>query len=490
MSKYYLRIEAVNFDNFVYDSKNLSTIRGGGLLLLNAIDLIAQIDSLQLIGLKVLIAGASIGFYEFEADETSKAEEIRCTIYNFLHTHSQLKHSTFVIDILLATEEAKFNTDHEMLLAKNRWRQMQSPSIAIPAQNCNRSVEACVIDGVRPALSNITVAENNILSVSPSVAQRHDYGRDQKQKFYKEHSSSPIKGLFTHHLNELTHAPEQGNLHHKMAVIYLDGNEFGKKKKANGGGLKRHKLFAQTLKEYRKQMLTELLTRVDTDKLWKTQEDKYRLEVLLWGGDEMIFVVPAWLGWKALSFFFEQSKNWKFQDDSLYHAGGMVLCHYNAPIHRITQLAKDLAELAKEKDRTKNLFAYEVLESFDYIGRNLASYRYERSPQPLVIGKEPCPQNLILSANEMNSVSSYTPLIKQKISKRKLHKLVRNLLTKTPLTDEEINKYSKERNTLIQDLRKDLNDSTLQNALSQIISGLGGEEVGWLHLCILWDYLI
>lgn len=36
--EYYLSVEAVNLDNFISDTADLSTIRGGGLLLLHAID--------------------------------------------------------------------------------------------------------------------------------------------------------------------------------------------------------------------------------------------------------------------------------------------------------------------------------------------------------------------------------------------------------------------------------------------------------------------
>jgi len=38
MSKYYLRMEGVNLNNFVYETQDLSTIRGSGLLLLKAVD--------------------------------------------------------------------------------------------------------------------------------------------------------------------------------------------------------------------------------------------------------------------------------------------------------------------------------------------------------------------------------------------------------------------------------------------------------------------
>ena len=36
--QYYLRVEGVNLAHFVYDTQDLSTVRGGSLLLLRAVD--------------------------------------------------------------------------------------------------------------------------------------------------------------------------------------------------------------------------------------------------------------------------------------------------------------------------------------------------------------------------------------------------------------------------------------------------------------------
>src|SRR5439155_23707913 len=129
--------------------------------------------------------------------------------------------------------------------------------------------------------------------------------------------------------------------------------------------------FDHTVKNYRRQALTALLHSMHTPQekdLWTSPRGYYRLETLLWGGDELIWVVPAWQGWKILSLFYRQSTNWNFAAQPLTHAAGMVFCHHNAPIHSITALAKTLAEVAKEKSRDQNLFAYLVLESFDHVG--------------------------------------------------------------------------------------------------------------------------
>ena len=39
----------------------------------------------------------------------------------------------------------------------------------------------------------------------------------------------------------------------------------------------------------------------------RTTPPKLRLEIVVYGGDEVTFITPAWLGWKALKVFYEQA---------------------------------------------------------------------------------------------------------------------------------------------------------------------------------------
>ncbi len=454
--------------------------------MLNAVDrIVAEINSVNLIP---LMTGASAGLYEFVADDPGRAEQVRDEVQNYLSSHSQLRHATFVIDVCPAQQESRFNIDQEMVIARNRWRQMQSPTVAVPAHNENIMIQACLIDGVRPATATIWGPENKVLRVSESVAMRSDYGREQKkQEFYREKSGKLIEALFTRDLDDLSDDKKQANLHHKIAVIYLDGNSFGKLKKGGNADRSRQKNFDNTVKGYRQQMLEKLLDWIAIDDRWKTEEGRYRLETLLWGGDEIIWVVPAWLGWEMLYLFFSQSKQWQFAGERLHHAGGMVLCHHNAPIHRITALAQQLAGLAKV-DRTRSLLAYEVLESFDHIGRNLTEYRKERSPQPINPADEPNPEALIIGGDDIGEIIERTASIKKKLPRRKLHAIVDNLLL-TTLSSNEIEDRKKRRTELSGELIANLDDQTSKDDLAALTPKLGGEWARWLHLSALWDYL-
>ena len=232
---------------------------------------------------------------------------------------------------------------------------MQSSTIVIPDNNQqNKKNPICGIDHIRPSTNRkIQKGDDEPIFVSESVYQRRKYGREQKQKFYEQQTGIKTLPEFVLDLTELTDDERkgkiQGNLHHKMAVIYLDGNGFGKIQQeiCQGDDAKYAlELFDTKIKNYRHDFLRSLLEDTIGKTQWTYQhENKHRLEILLWGGDEMILVVSAWLGWWTLDYFFQKSENWHIDDSNpkvkesypLTHAAGLVFCHYKAPIHRITK---------------------------------------------------------------------------------------------------------------------------------------------------------
>ena len=81
-------------------------------------------------------------------------------------------------------------------------------------------------------------------------------------------------------------------------------------------------------------------------------QTKVRIETLLWGGDELIWVVPAWCGMEAVQFFFDNTNTkdavWEVNGRRLTHAAGVVFCSCRAPIRSVVKLAKELAESVKD----------------------------------------------------------------------------------------------------------------------------------------------
>lgn len=488
MSQYYLQIEAVNLGNFISDTPDLSTVRGGGLLLLEAVEKLTPPKAAT--NWKTLTTGASAGLYEFEADD---AEVVCNEIRNSLTQNEELKQATFVVCAQPKVDDQSFAQNIATLQAKNRWQQMQSPSLALTGVT---AIKVCEIDLVRPAIHNVPAPESKSYLVSESVKVRRLAGQRLKQSFYEEHIGRPLQRKFTHELDELTEDESKGNLDGKMAVIYLDGNRFGSIKKSVSHSREEWLKFDHTVKSYRREMLEGLLDRMEIDGDWQTKEGKYRIETLLWGGDELMWIVPAWKGWEALQYFYEKSENWKFNDDDLRHSGGMVFCHHNAPIHRITKLAKDLAELAKEKDRTQNLFAYEVLESFDHVGRKVEGYRIERSPQPVDPSQKKQIDSgvLILDGAAMSDLRYFITSAGEKLPRKQLHEITNELLWHPPEGKPiDLSKRARDRAAMIKRINYFVEKIGIRKEdldLDALKISCGGEEAFWLHVNALWDYFV
>lgn len=461
--KFYLRMDGVNLANFVDDTQDLSTVRGGSLLLLGAVDEVLKVSSARL---DRVTTGASSGLYQFEATDDAAGEMVRKEVEGILSTHPQLKHATVVVDIQPAGED--FVRDREVLLARNRWRQMRQLTVAVPAWNTQGDVtEACEVDRVRPATSSRPAPGPNMEQVSASVRVRREFGREQKQRFYGNQTGIGMGWHFVQDFNELTDDSARGNLRHKMAVIYLDGNSFGKLQNEQCTTAEKQREFDSTIKDYRRGLLATLLQSMNHDKKnWISQADRYRLETLLWGGDEIIWVVPAWQGWKTLALFYEKSRNWQFAGERLTHAAGMVFCHHNAPIHRITALARDLAGLAKEKCRKKNLFGYLVLESFDHVGRDLKKFLAERYGES---------EQLVLAGDSMGKATDVLPRFKEIFPRRQLLRIVQQL-RKQPQAAEQF----------MQEATKNLE---VQGALEPLKDCFADTPTLWLHIAELWDYV-
>ncbi len=474
--EFYLRVEGVNLNNFISDTMDISTIRGGGLLLLEAIEKIKK----QFKQLEAISTGASSGLFSFEATDLEKAKTLKQQVVNFLNHDSKLKHATFVIDTLPTGKT--FTEDKEKLLALNRWQQMQSPTLVVPGNNQpNTKYPLCAIDHIRPTANREVKKGDDKLIVSESVFQRRNHGRKQKQDFYKRQTGLQNLHTFVSDFTELTDDKKRGNLNGKLAVIYLDGNSFGKIQRniCKGDDAKEAlQLFDEDIKTKRRDFLHDLLNETIGTQTWTYQGQKHRLEILLWGGDEILLVVPAWLGWWILDYFFRKSKDWAFDDPSsddkypLTHAAGLVFCHHNAPIHRITHLAKDLGELAKGKSREASYVAYQVLESFDYAGEDLESFRNK------LCGNSGLKSNdLIISGNEMNQALYAMEPIKRAIPKGKVYAIVQALLQDSTEKDELINEAEMQLN------------ARQSEGFKNLRSCFGEGASFWLHLIELWDYI-
>jgi hypothetical protein len=503
MPHYYLRIEAVNLDYSVYDTYDISTIRGGSFLLLTAFDEIkrkAESKELELIS-----SAASEALIKFEAENEKHAGELAekylATIP--LPTRAVATFVSALIPIPENPQEAQktFVAGLEKLKAACRWQQYQQWSFCLPDVD-KTAQQPCSFDGVKPGIYPGPKPQQ-MLSIA--VIIRREHGISLRQRVYREILADEafVKQLtFPDDLEELTTDRARGNLSGKMAFIHLDGNRFGQIRdkictdenalqkfqchiqqtmrpvalRAILETLKhketevRFKLSQQSLINLREenipdntlQRLKQLKDKVFTNEkdfltavekqigdeqtgrykklILKHAETEFvRLETLLWGGDEIDWVVPAWQAWNVLKTFFTAAKQHQQYPSNLEsalhltHAVGVVFCHCKLPILQVREYARQLCDLAKpsrdlfpqaeQLNGAANRIAFLNMTAFDLIKGNVSEFLSDYHAPASVT-------EFILQADQLKEFEKHILTLKQNFPRNKLFDIVDALKNK------------------------------------------------------------
>ncbi len=540
MTDWYLRAEAVNLGNTVYDTNDISTIRGGGFMLLQAVNEIAK--SYKSAYLKKVSIGASAGLFKLEGQNgkdlnENEAEVLRKAVESELLNITG-NHATFVVDVLYGKNKS-FLEVHETLMAMNRRRQFQQ--LTLPWGNTGKKTngkweygnwegdeKACVLGGVWPGTKKEKFREKEDM-VSPSVKFRRDKGRYDRQKIYEKILEDKVSEKFTDDLEELSDKVPDGypkNLKGKIAFIYVDGNRFGR----TPGKLDSHETLSGFDKavqdDFRKPLLAKIIDYMSKDPASKIKieeekdgkkgkTEKIRLETLLWGGDEFEWVVPAWKGWQILQMFYEHDqcepppdpkddprpfysykKNGEEKKHPLTHAAGIVFCHHNSHILHIRRMAHALAEMAKDSlpefekmnHENSDIFRYLVLESQDMVQGELKAYlpRYYQPADQ---------KSLVVKGAEMARITKAMKIIRAHFPRDKVFRIVEAMRHGRVAEVEKIK--DKGLKLCDQGARKEVEKAIAdiiveKNPVTNPAANTGGNDRvnndRWFLIADLWDY--
>lgn len=508
---YLLRVEGVNLDHFVYDTADLSTSRGGSLELLAAArDAKLHLSSVDGVSaVEPLSIGASAALLKFTASPevvASAVEHVRECLRGVSCTSQQsaeqrlLAEATFVVGYTELNGAADFPSARERLLTLGRWDQMQAASLAVPEKSASGE-SACAIDGLRPVPQNSdwSMERNGHWTpqgVSRLAKLRKSYGRKQKQLIYRD-----ITGLagdegirFAQEFREIALHADDFPAAGKVAVFYADGNRFGKIQERLATTVEAQQAWDTDLRGKRAALLGRLLEsevlnpEKKGDWLYDEALDdlggtatgraeknvlSYRLETLLWGGDELIWVVPAWCGWRVATLFFEETAKWEFEGKPLTHSAGMVICGYKAPIRRIAEIARNLADAAKSISRTENQLAVEVLESFDDISGGVEDMWKRRTPPG-----EP-QKHLILPGGKLAAIGNLITVLSNHpdFPRSQLHELITNQL-----------RGAREQKLDLWGPILARRDSSILSRLNELRACFESDWSMWIALQTYWDY--
>jgi hypothetical protein len=157
-----------------------------------------------------------------------------------------------------------------------------------------------------------------------------------------------------------------------------------------------------------------------------------------------------------------------------------VFCAHNAPIARLQPDVKTIADIAKG-DRDRNLLAYHVLESFDFLGRNARELKTRRCARDVDVT-----QHVLTSAGARIIEEAAGILARYDVARRRLRRLAALLVGEGT---------SQRYNRAIDELKRDHADAWQR--IEPLYYALGEElprapyasDLLWLHLEELWDYL-
>ncbi len=501
-----LRIEAINLSSSIEDSEDLSTRRGGGYMLLQAIN---DIETRLHEEIESISTGASIGLFEIKTGVdknklfTDATDILTCK-------KSAYQHATFAITIV---EGNNFRSLVEQSISKVRWQQMRTLNFTTHWGN---SSEICETDKIRPAAAK---EKPKGRATSLSVASRFKEGRKLRQDFYRrelDHDdlikkynlesilSKDNKLPFTNETETLTKFPPKApefqqipaNLNGKMAVFYADGNSFGKIQQvcSDAAALRD---WDKEIKAKRRKLLAQLLNCLQNTSLGKTDNNELRFETLLWGGDELLFILPAWLGLEFAQKFFELTRCWRHQMQPLTHAAGLVFASHAAPISQLQNLAKKLADHGKAADRDKNTLSWIVLESFDHAGDKMENY-WQRNAIDDCDDKNGW-QKLLLTRHKLEGLRSVITPIKNELPRSAMVRVLRSIASRKTGEGDEF--------ALLQRSYESINDALHDEATKRkfkalwknlsgndwhsTVDGIPPEDaLAWTIILELWDYLL
>ncbi|MDD4651304.1 MAG: hypothetical protein PHQ34_03645 [Methanothrix sp.] len=502
MPKYYLLAEAFNLNHMVYDTHDISTIRGGSFLLLNAIKRLQKNFENRL---KPISTAASTGLFVYEDAGNLDAQRagIAQEVLRVLHDDTG-GYATFLVAIEKDIPE-NFQLVLARLEAEVRRQQWRMPTVVVP--DFDATDQECYLDGWRPGVEPYTL--DPMFKISKATYYRRERGRELKHTLFQELFGEESDGadLCAKDLGELANDSSKGILNGKIAFIHIDGNSFGSIREKKCIDPITRENFDATIQKYREDFLDDLRKAAYKDPDFhfqlKNGIDVLRLEVLLWGGDECTIVVPAWKGLEVLERFYRKTADLKFGGVQMTHRAVVIFCHHDAPILQVRMLAERMLEIAKkniknqfeaafgsdpalsslaDEDRTQqqkllsnakycNAARYLVLESFDMLRGSLEQF-LERYYGDTSMG------NILLHASIMSEIRVNMRTICERVPKSRVINLASAISRNDIASKEEL------RNKLNESIEPEQRDV----ALAAIDAFTKENNAGWFILADLWDY--
>lgn len=383
MADFILRFQAADFSNTVFDMPNLSAIRGASLAYLYSPKLVNEVLG-RVAGLtaKTIYMGASQGAWELTCDRETAKRAKDAVSQALGHDddgtgpHSHLSYTVSVS----AVENGNVAKALAVAEALNDTERYQGKGYPLPQFDKSVSGYDAAGDRTRPADKG---------NASSARLARQNFGRGQRQRFYRSYLGKEPSHEFTEDFGSMVaDAPalEAVSPGSKTAVFYADGNKLGAARNAAlKNGVDSLSAFSGKLKDLQIALLGSIVQWLETGARERPKhflsDDRFRFETLMWGGDEVLFVMPSWLALEFAANFFEWTQGWDVGVGAdVTFSAGLVIANHKTPIRQTKSLADDLAELNKDKDKASSAIQIEIFESISVPDTDLGTYRKKLYP--------------------------------------------------------------------------------------------------------------
>ena len=373
MSVHILRIEGLNFNQCLFDTDNISVVRGASCLMEDMAEKVGEAIG----GKAPLISGGSLAVFRVEANAVESARKAA----EGLLSKNDTQHLTFAV-----TTGAGDRVEDAMGQAENAAKLLQLQTLTYRPFMVEGPTHVDALDRKRPVAveQGKTVQTIQGKLASRATWARWAYGKKARKKLLLEALQVNLDEgdedhiNFCHSLDDLVRDKDGHSLpkdlspaiKNKIAVVHLDGDRFSQ--------FDKQKLSSElnTKLEQVKQNLVKTAWEADCPET----EDKraLRMQILMWGGDDITFVVPAWRLFDSLQSFYGATAGWQINGSPVTFTAGAIVANKKAPIRLLNALAHESVEIAKAKNY-RSTFSLDVFESTaPPEPSSLATYRCER----------------------------------------------------------------------------------------------------------------
>ena len=411
---YILRYQPADFGANVFDSEQLSAVRGASLTYLYSSKLVDKVIDRELPdgNYEKVYAGGSHGVWILEC---SKEEAVKVAgrvrealdrddlgSANATGPHSQV---AYVMALVEGDDEAALKRAE----AVNAGQKLQQAAWIAPQFDATaRGFDK--FDRSRPAtITAFPLPGGAREDVSPNFAARFRFGRKQRHQFYERMLGSDY-GSFrvTRDLQTMVADPPGGipaSLGNKVGVFFADANRLNRIRQEHAdadldelGKFSRHLLGKQTflLKTIVDWFAEGGLNKATAERFGQATDDDpeetdpflHRLETLMWGGDELLIVVPSWLALEFAARFFEAVKGWRAPNGKpITFSAGLLVCDRKTPIRLAKSIADKLAALGKHAQPSETIGLRNVLQIEVFESLSLPEADFERFRSRLYAGE-------------------------------------------------------------------------------------------------------